>query len=1047
MSAFNYVVSAQKATAVRSSVVCNFTSPDSKNLLIAKHNTIEMFQLGEDGLIKLETIVLHGSILAISVLSEAERTAQSLLVLTSPYHASILSYENGLVDTRQFTDLRDPSMRELDYEIAMAFDRCQRVAVLYIFAGHFKVIQFYPHKASIKQVYFVKADDDKVVSLAILGEDAVVKLAVLYEKETRRYVKVYDLPSEPTVLMRETHWSFYVSDGIPSKLLSLGDRLLVLTSSSALLYLRDLNTPSSVVHRPFDDISTAYQVDCSRVLVSNYQGLLHLVTILGNDLESMCLGRTACASTVSYLDNNYFYIGSRYGDSELIRVTDQAVGNAFFEVVQCFPNIGPILDMIHFQLSTRSNSSVITCSGAQTGGSLRYIRKGITVEIEAEVPIGKASEIWSLRGSGQFYDRLVVGYVGETRVLRLIDDSLKVEVTGDIDRVHLTLALGNCAGLIVQVTQEAVIELGADELTLKKRWTLHDFQASSFSLAKVGPSHCVVVADSSRMIVIDIGQGVVSSIDLNDDIACLEVSQELIAYSLWTDKSLHILSTAALHYVSQLDLIASARTADVSHVWQAQLESSVVPRSLLLTSIEQQSLLLCGLGDGKLVIYYLDTEDKSVVQVGSHALCTTALVFNGSPYVFVACESPVVLYSFQRKLLSTPVNISSASFVVPFYYQDSPECIAVVSNGQLQLMTIEDVQKLSIIQIPVGHTVRRLILLREYIVAIDGSVETANSLNLYSQSDFSLLHSYALSENERCVTITEVKGKLLMSSLTVVPGEQDGTPYLKVLEVAEDSLRQVSQIKLATHVFSINPLSENLFVGGAKNRLIVYELAEDRLVERSKITCHTTLLCMDTWDNFVLTGDLIKSVTLFKWSGAALEQVAKDFCIRYVTDIKIINAEFSYAADHFGNLFCLKVEGRKLKIVSCICLHDMINCLRSGTLNSYHRDQLYSQCLFGTVAGCLGAILAIPEALYHLLSELQTLMTKSASIGGLKHLTFRKLSSDTFKLDSANFIDGDLVETFLELSPAEQKAVCLQFARPVEAEELANELTVLQRHH
>lgn len=1028
MFSFNYVASAQRATSVKRSVVCNFTSPDTLNLLVAKHNIIEIFQLADEGLHKLKDIVLFGHILDVFVLSEADRRTNSLLVITYPYHASILSYEADLVDTKQFIDLRDPNIKELDYQPLFGFDRLQRVVVLHIYAGHFKVIQFYPNKASIKKVYFTKCEDDKVLDIAVLGENSSLKLAVLYEKELRKYIKVYNIPQDTSNLI-ETTWGFYGSDGVPLKLLSLGDNLLVLTTMSAQLYLSDCNTPESSVHNSFNAITAAALVDRFRVLISNFEGELFLVTINGSQLDTTRLGNTTCASTISYLDSNCCYLGSRFGDSEMIRIFDHAEDGAYFETLQYFPNIGPIFDMVHFQLESRSNSSLITCSGAKVGGGLRYIRKGIIVDIVAQVEIGKVVDVWGLMSASRYYERLVVGYMQETRVLRLVNDNLIAEATGALERGQFTLSVGNCSDFIVQVTQEAVLVLGTEDLALYKRYTPQDFEARSFSLGKVGPSHCIVVADSSRLITIDIAKDATNCLELHDDIACIEINNCMIAYSLWSDKSLHII-----------------RVDDFSKVWSDRLDTGVVPRSLLLTSLEDRDLLLCGLGDGKLVVFYLDSQSKTVLHIGSQALYMKPLNLNSTNYVFVACENPVVLYSYQKTVFSTPVNITSASFVAPFYMEDTPGCIAVVSDEQLQLMTIEDVQKLSIIQIQVGHTVRRLILVGSHIVAVAGSVEQQNSLNLYSQTDFSLLHSFALGEAERCIALSELSSMFVTSCVELGLSEHDETPFLRVFHISNDTIELVSQTRVETHVFSMKRLSGNLLVCGAKRRILIFELEEGRLVERHKLNWYSNLICLDTFENYVLTGDILKSITLFRWTGTVLEQVAKDYNLRYVTDIKLINAEYCYAADHFCNLYCLRVDGRKLKIVSCIGLHDMINCIRIGSLTSLNRT--YDQCLFGTVSGSIGAIISISEDLYCLLNELQTLLVKtSPSIGSLKHINFRKVKTESLDLDPMNFIDGDLVETFLNLSPAERKALCLQFTRAIDVEEIETELLTLQRQH
>ena len=43
-----------------------------------------------------------------------------------------------------------------------------------------------------------------------------------------------------------------------------------------------------------------------------------------NDLKLELLGETAIAESMTYLDNGYVYIGSRLGDSQLVRLNTDA---------------------------------------------------------------------------------------------------------------------------------------------------------------------------------------------------------------------------------------------------------------------------------------------------------------------------------------------------------------------------------------------------------------------------------------------------------------------------------------------------------------------------------------------------------------------------------------------------------------------------------------------------------------------------------------------------------------------------------------------------
>jgi len=48
---------------------------------------------------------------------------------------------------------------------------------------------------------------------------------------------------------------------------------------------------------------------------------------------------------ITYLDNGYAYIGSHFGDSQLIRLQSERVSNGeFLQVIDSFTNLAPITD-------------------------------------------------------------------------------------------------------------------------------------------------------------------------------------------------------------------------------------------------------------------------------------------------------------------------------------------------------------------------------------------------------------------------------------------------------------------------------------------------------------------------------------------------------------------------------------------------------------------------------------------------------------------------------------------------------------------------------
>lgn len=115
---------------------------------------------------------------------------------------------------------------------------------------------------------------------------------------------------------------------------------------------------------------------------------------------------------------------------------------------------------------------------------------------------------------------------------------------------------------------------------------------------------------------------------------------------------------------------------------------------------------------------------------------------------------------------------------------------------------------------------------------------------------------------------------------------------------------------------------------------------------------------------------------------------------------------------------------------------------------------LRSSLLYGTVGGALGAIAAISEEEYQFFLALQHQLSKVLcpcrshhfsltpryvkvvrGVGGFTHDQWRAFSNERKNVPSRGFIDGDLVERFLDLKPAQQAQIGHELSLP--AEEIA----------
>ena len=87
--------------------------------------------------------------------------------------------------------------------------------------------------------------------------------------------------------------------------------------------------------------------------------------------------------------------------------------------------------------------------------------------------------------------------------------------------------------------------------------------------------------------------------------------------------------------------------------------------------LSQISYLLCALGDGHLLNFQLDTScgklrDRKKVSLGTRPITLRTFSSKSVTHVFAASDRPAVIYSNNKKLLYSNVNLKEVSHMCPF---------------------------------------------------------------------------------------------------------------------------------------------------------------------------------------------------------------------------------------------------------------------------------------------------------------------------------------------------------------------------------------------
>ncbi|KAL3643734.1 DNA damage-binding protein 1a [Castilleja foliolosa] len=721
MSVWNYVVTAHKPTNVTHSCVGNFTAPNELNLIVAKCTRIEIHMLSPQGLQPILDVPIYGRIATLELFRPHGETQDLLFMATERYKFCVLQWdaENAEIITRAMGDVSDRIGRPTDNGQIGIVDPDCRLIGLHLYDGLFKVIPF-DNKGQLKEAFNIRLEELQVMDIKFLYGCQKPTIVVLYQdNKDARHVKTYEVSLKDKDFVEGPWTQNNLDNGadllipVPPPLcgvLIIGEETIVYCSASAF---------KAIPTRP--SITRAYgrvDADGSRYLLGDHNGLMHLLVITHErekvtGLKIELLGETSIASSISYLDNAVVFVGSSYGDS-------QDGKGSYVEVLERYVNLGPIVDFSVVDLERQGQGQVVTCSGAYKDGSLRIVRNGIGINEQASVELQGIKGMWSLRSATDDpYDTfLVVSFISETRILAMnMEDELEeTEIEGFCSNAQTLFCHDAVYDQLVQVTSNVVRLVSSTTRVLRTEWHAPEGYSINVATANVTQLRASVrhflrqvllATGGGHLVYLEIGDNVLTEVKHNQleyDISCLDInpigdnpkSSQLAAVGMWTDISVRIFSLPDLNLITK-----------------EHLGGEIIPRSVLLCSFDGISYLLCALGDGHLLNFVLNTSngqlaDRKKVSLGTHPITLRTFSSKNATHVFAASDRPTVIYSSNKKLLYSNVNLKEVSHMCPFNSAAFPDSLAIAREGELTIGTIDDIQKLHIRSIPLGEHARRI---------------------------------------------------------------------------------------------------------------------------------------------------------------------------------------------------------------------------------------------------------------------------------------------------------------------------------------------------
>ncbi|XP_030845179.1 DNA damage-binding protein 1 [Strongylocentrotus purpuratus] len=1104
--AYNYVVTAHKPTAVNGCVTGNFTCADDLNLIIAKNTRLEIYVVTPEGLRPIKEIGMYGRIEVMKLYKPPGSPKALLFVLTAKYNACILECvnENGTEEiiTKAQGNVQDRIGRPSETGPIGIIDPECRMIGLRLYDGLFKIIPLDRDNKELK-AFNIRLEELNVIDVQFLYGCHQPTIVFLHQDPHGRHVKTYEV----NLREKEFNRGPWKQDNVETEATMViavpqpyGGALII--GQESITYHKGDNYVAIAPPTIKNSTLVCYgrlDNNGSRYLLGDLTGRLFLLLLdkeesmdgaaTVKDLKLEFLGETSIAECLTYLDNGVVFIGSRLGDSQLVRLnTESDESGSYVTMMETFTNLGPIVDMAVVDLDRQGQGQLVTCSGAYKEGSLRIIRNGIGIHEHASIDLPGIKGIWPLKVdmNSQFDDTLVLSFVGQTRVLMLNGEEVEETELQGFDGERQSFYCGNVShNQIIQITGASVRLVSTPTKRMVSEWRPQS--GKNISVASCN-SKQVVCAAGSDIFYLEIFEGEVrqvSTVTMEHEVACLDITPltgdftDLCAVGLWTDISARILKIP---------------TMESMHV--ELLGGEIIPRSILLTTFEGQNYILCALGDGSLFYFQLNAEtgymtDRKKVILGTQPTVLKTFKSLSTVNVFACSDRPTVIYSSNHKLVFSNVNLKEVSYMCPLNSDGYPDSLALCNDTTLMIGSIDEIQKLHIRTVPLGETPLRITyqepsqtfgIISTRTDVVDSSGTTASmgqtrqsastsalnitksggnkgmagqaggsgegssfgdevevhSLLVIDQHTFEVLHAHHFGSSEYATSLISCKlcndpnWYYIVGLANVHPDEAEPkSGRIVVFQYSDGKLQEIAEKEIKGAPYSLVEFNGKLLASvNSVVRLFEWTPEHSLRVECSHYN-NVLALYLKTKGDFIVVGDLMRSITLlaYKPMEGCLEEIARDYSPNWMSAVEILDDDTFLGAENSSNLFtCQKdsaattdEERRHLQEVGLFHLGEFVNVFRHGSLVMQNIGEstipTTGSVLFGTVSGSVGLVTQLNEEFYRFLLEVQNKLTKVIkSVGKIKHSFWRSFYSERKTEPMDNFIDGDLLESFLDLS-------------------------------
>ncbi|KAI0132641.1 mono-functional DNA-alkylating methyl methanesulfonate N-term-domain-containing protein [Xylariales sp. AK1849] len=826
-------------------------------------------------------------------------------------------------------------------------------------------------------------------------------------------------------------------------------------------------------------------------------------------MEMKKIGITSRANTMVYMGNDLLFVGAHYGDSQVFKVIVENGAITGLHQVQDMRNISPILDFNIMDMGNREGEEqttneyssgqarIVTGSGVYKDGSLRSVRSGVGLE-----DIGILAEMDGIRSlypirsqASAKTDTLLASFLLETRVFTFDPEGgiEEVETFKGVSLSEQTLLAQNLSNeRLLQVTPTGVHLIDLEGGVVISSW--QPANGCTITNASANDDWVLLSVDGKSLLSLQIQQHLVQiqedDLGDNDQVACIHLPPQypgIGVVGFWQSGKISVINIETLQPL----LSESLRRKD---------DNTSVPRDIALAQLLPPErggpTLFVAMDDGFVITFNVSKSDyslsgrKSVVLGMRPARLQLLPRANGVYNVFSTSEHPSLIYASEGRIIYSAVTADGATCVCPFDSEAFPDSIVVASGDQLKISVLDRERRTHVQSLPMGQTVRRLAYSRTERVFALGCLKRevisneeiiTSTIKLVDEVIFDKIgNDFVLDPPSSGVEMIEAVLRAELRDPYGNPVERFivGTSFSddrsrdnvkgRILVMGIDSERSlyvVTEHKLKGACRCLGVIDGYIVAALAKT-VVVYRYIEvtsaSAKIERvASIRPSTYPVDIAVEGDIIAVGDLMKSLSLIKFTPAAegesakLQEIARHHHAAWGTAVCHVEGSSWLESDANGNIMVLQPnekgvtedDKKRMDITSEMNLGEMVNRIRKVTVDSSENAVVVPKAFLGTVEGAIYLFGTIAPSYQDLLIRFQTKLAGVVeTTGNLKFDRYRSFRNEQREGEAPfRFIDGELIERFLDVDEKVQEEICRGLGPDVEA--MRNLVEELKRLH